>query len=677
MAELPKREQAHPTFDTLYTLAKKLEAGQPARACCYAPSSDAYQEKHRHYPTPTGRVVALEEEGVASANPTSGEDSKSEVEAVDGLNVCLAQVMSHYQREEWKCFVCGSPGHFARDCPHHDAFKRWHWEQLNAKVVGKNSLPTPRMMNQQPVVNVHVTGRIWDLLLEAGGPATHWIGPETLVDLMIEGRNVNALVDSGSQVNTIMPTFVRQYGFPVLPLEDLVNHLLSLVGLGRKCTSPLKFVILHMQVREITGYDEDIVFLVVPDESEFGHRVPLVIGTCTIGQIINVIWESEIDHLSMPWATARMVQLLSCWKSMAVFTLGSVGEAQSEGTSGGPQEVDMDELVIVRESILLGPFQTEIMEGRIKPLFGDTTHVMITPMKAGEGQPQEARPLPLGLHILHAYTHLKNGSSRVSLMVRNMSNSHIFLKKGVLVVRVMLASPVPPTELSPEMEAALGMKARPEPMSVVARQEKLLEKLNLDGLAHWFPRNAAVVRELVLAYHDVFTLESNELGCTSAIEHEICIENSEPFKEWFRHIPLPLLEEVHTSLRDMLEAGAIRLSQSLWCNVLVFVRKKDGTLHFCVDFRHLNMQMKKDLYPLPHIQEALESMVGSAHFSSMDFKSGFWKIKMASESQQYTAFTVTSDSMCSPACHSGCAMSQQFFSILCKIHWANRISCTV
>ena len=108
----------------------------------------------------------------------------------------------------------------------------------------------------------------------------------------------------------------------------------------------------------------------------------------------------------------------------------------------------------------------------------------------------------------------------------------------------MSASPVPPTELLPEMEAALGMEAKPEPMSVVARQEKLLEKLNLDGLANWSPKNAAAARELVLAYHDVFALENNELGCTSAIEHEIHIENSEPFKEQFQCIPPPLLEEV-------------------------------------------------------------------------------------------------------------------------------------
>ena len=94
-----------------------------------------------------GRMAALEE-GVASADPASREDSKLEVEAVDGLNVHLAQVMSCYQREEWKCFMCGSPGHFARDCPHCNAFKRWHRDQLNAKGVGENSLPAPRTMNQ-------------------------------------------------------------------------------------------------------------------------------------------------------------------------------------------------------------------------------------------------------------------------------------------------------------------------------------------------------------------------------------------------------------------------------------------------------------------------------------------------------------------------------------------------
>ena len=209
MVELPKKEQARPMFDTLYILAKKLEAGQPAHTCQYASSSDAYREKHRCHPTPAGRVAALEEEGVASTDAVSREDSESEVEAVDGLNVHLAQVMSRYQREEWKCFMCGSPGHFTSNCPHRYAFKRWHREQLNTKGAGENSQPALRTMNQQPEVNVHVTRQIWSPLLEARGPVSHWIGPETLVDFTTEGRNVNALADSGSQVSTIIPAFTQ------------------------------------------------------------------------------------------------------------------------------------------------------------------------------------------------------------------------------------------------------------------------------------------------------------------------------------------------------------------------------------------------------------------------------------------------------------------------------------
>ena len=178
--------------------------------------------------------------------------------------MCLAQTMSHYQREEWKCLVCGSPGHFARDCPPHNVFKQWHWEQLNAKGVGENN------------------------------------------------------------------------------------------------------------------------------QSEFGRRVPLVIGNCMIGQIINIIWESEIDHLSMPWATVKMMQLLSCQRSSAVLTLESAGEAQSEGASREPQEVDVDQLVMVRESVCLGPFQTEILKGWVKLLLGDMAHIMITPLRAGEGHLWEA-----------------------------------------------------------------------------------------------------------------------------------------------------------------------------------------------------------------------------------------------------------------------------------------------
>ena len=95
MAELPKREQACPTLDTLYMLAKKLEAGQLACMCQYTSSSEAYRDKNWCYLVPAGWVAALEEEGSALSDHVTGE-----VEVVGGLNVYLAQAMSCYQWEE-------------------------------------------------------------------------------------------------------------------------------------------------------------------------------------------------------------------------------------------------------------------------------------------------------------------------------------------------------------------------------------------------------------------------------------------------------------------------------------------------------------------------------------------------------------------------------------------------
>ena len=138
----------------------------------------------------------------------------------------------------------------------------------------------------------------------------------------------------------------------------------------------------------------------------------------------------------------------------------------------------------------------------------------------------------------------------------------------------------------------------------------------------------------------MFLLDPMELGCTQSTEHMIKVTDDTPFKEWFRQIPLPLIEEVQNHLQEMLESGAMQPSQSAWCNTEVLVRKKDGGLWFCIDFHCPNAHMKKDSYPLPRIQEMLESLLGAGHFSCLNVKLEFWQIKMDEVSKQYTAFTV-------------------------------------
>ena len=114
---------------------------------------------------------------------------------------------------------------------------------------------------------------------------------------------------------------------------------------------PLGFVIARLQVREVAGYDEDVVFLVAPDGSNFGKQVLIVIGTCTPGmRVINVIKESEMDRISTPWSTVRLAQLLS----RRVVTEGMPSEG--EGGAGAPENNGVDMVVKMGSSTHVGTF---------------------------------------------------------------------------------------------------------------------------------------------------------------------------------------------------------------------------------------------------------------------------------------------------------------------------------
>ena len=177
-------------------------------------------------------------------------------------------------------------------------------------------------------------------------------------------------------------------------------------------------------------------------------------------------------------------------------------------------------------------------------------------------------------------------------------------------------------------------------MTVRQRHGKLFDELDLTGLDSWLLELADTAHQLLAEYHNIFSLHTTKLGCTHSTEHTIKVTDDTPFKEQFRWILLPLVEEVQNHLQEMLELGAIQPRQSACCNAVVLVRKEDGGLQFCINFCHLNACVKKDSYPLSRVQEALESLVGAGHFSCLDLKLGFWQIKMEEALKQYTAFTV-------------------------------------
>ena len=90
----------------------------------------------------------------------------------------------------------------------------------------------------------------------------------------------------------------------------------------------------------------------------------------------------------------------------------------------------------------------------------------------------------------------------------------------------------------------------------------------------------------------------------------------------------------------MLEAEAIRPSQSPYSSNVIIVRKKDGTIHLCIDFRKLNLRTVKDAYALPRIEDSLHLLVGSKYFTKLDLKAGYWQEELKEEDEQKTAFQV-------------------------------------
>lgn len=96
-------------------------------------------------------------------------------------------------------------------------------------------------------------------------------------------------------------------------------------------------------------------------------------------------------------------------------------------------------------------------------------------------------------------------------------------------------------------------------------------------------------------------------------------------------------EEAH--LQKMLKAGVIQPSNSEWCSAPVLVRKRDGTVRWCVDYRALNAGTVKDVYPLPLVEDCTDMLAGNVWFSKLDANSAYWQIKIKQEDCRKTAFS--------------------------------------
>ncbi len=147
-----------------------------------------------------------------------------------------------------------------------------------------------------------------------------------------------------------------------------------------------------------------------------------------------------------------------------------------------------------------------------------------------------------------------------------------------------------------------------------------------------------IALQVLQDYSDLFSNNDSDLGLVVNVKHYINTGDSAPVRMKARRTPEALREQVWKQIQAMIDNNIIRPSHSAYAAAPVLVRKKDGSLRLCIDFRWLNKVTIRDNFPLPRIDDTIEALYGAQYFSTLDLISGYWQIEINESDKHKTAF---------------------------------------
>ena len=156
---------------------------------------------------------------------------------------------------------------------------------------------------------------------------------------------------------------------------------------------------------------------------------------------------------------------------------------------------------------------------------------------------------------------------------------------------------------------------------------------------HLSNEQKAVVDTFVRKNANIFCASEFDLGRTDLLQHSIELNSTKPVRQALRRHPVAYLPLIDKYVGEMVEHGIVQpMLGSEWVANIVLVRKKDGNLRYCVDYRGLNTITQKRNYPLPRIDTCLESLGNNCLFTSLDMRSGYWQVPVNPEDRAKTCF---------------------------------------
>jgi len=227
-----------------------------------------------------------------------------------------------------------------------------------------------------------------------------------------------------------------------------------------------------------------------------------------------------------------------------------------------------------------------------------------------------------GLRV--ARTLIDRGSGSIGVRVCNTTERPIRLYRGCTISPLQPACMVTPDQ--PEVQETTS----DPPSHLVAIMDRVDSSLPAQAKER--------LHSLLSAYGDVFSKDEFDLGCTNIVQHRIDTGDNRPFRQPLRPQPRAQLPVIDSLLDEMEKQGVIQPCQSDWASNIVLVKKKDGSVRFCVDYRKLNSLTTKDAYPLPRIDTCLDTLSGAAWYSTFDLRSGFHQVALDPRDVNKTTF---------------------------------------
>lgn len=427
------------------------------------------------------------------------------------------------------------------------------------------------------------------------------IGAKYTAQVKINDQACNCLLDTGSQVTTVSRSFYENNlaDLEIHPIQDLLEveaaNGQNVPYSGYICvdiTFPKNCFGTELTVSSLA--------LIVPD-TRSSVQSSLLIGTNTLDLVFESLSLANTDLSILPYGYRVVLSVLQ------------QRHKQKEDDSLGLVTLSGKEPEVIPAG------QSRVLEGLVH---AKTEHsggwvVVETPSTSS---------LPGGVLVTNCLLTLaEKPSQKLPVVLRNESKHDIVIPaKSVIAEMHAIQEIIPNSQITEQ--------SKQTPSSNPA--ELNLNFADSPVPAEWKER----ITQKLSAMSEVFALHDTDFGCTNKVKHQIKLSDETPFKHRPRPVRPQDLDAVRRHLQELSDAGVIRESESPFSSPIVVVRKKNGDVRLCVDYRKLNLNTIKDAYALPNLEEAFSALTGSKWFSVLDLKSGYYQIEVDEADKHKTAF---------------------------------------